>query len=71
MKGIGHRKEALALKGTGRGMDNKKSRTTKRNHDRRVDKRRRQQDQGLLNEEMYDAMVRPRNYAYHTPGGLP
>ncbi len=29
--------------GHGRGMDNKKSRTTKANHDRRVDKKRRRE----------------------------
>jgi hypothetical protein len=37
------RKDAMSFGGHGRGMDNKKSRTSKHNHDRLIDKRRRRE----------------------------
>jgi hypothetical protein len=41
----GHRREAFELGGSGRHMQNKMSKTTKRNLDRKVDKRRRRLEQ--------------------------
>jgi hypothetical protein len=40
-------RDAQVNGGYGRGMDNKKSRTTKRKHDRIVDKRRRREGKRL------------------------
>jgi len=45
----GHKKDAFIKGGWGRHMQNKISRTTKRNLDRKVDKRRRRE--GFNNEE--------------------
>ncbi len=47
-------KDATSKGGFGRGMDNKKSRTTKHNHDRRVDKRRRREEKDIIKTEVVD-----------------
>ena len=43
----GHRKDAFTKGGHGRHLQNRMSRTSKRAIDRRVDKRRRQEEQSL------------------------
>lgn len=48
---MSHKSEAQKLGGHGRGMDNKKSRTTKHNNDRTIDKRRRQNNKKEINEQ--------------------
>ncbi len=45
------RKDAFEFGGWGRGLDNKMSRVTKRNLNRRVDKRRRKAGKDIINNE--------------------
>ena len=61
------RKEAMVLGGVGRGMDNKKSRTTKHNHDRLVDKRRRIKGKKEIVEAMGNIRARLKTIAPPPP----
>jgi hypothetical protein len=47
VKTEGHRKGAFARGGSGRVLQNKMSKTTKRNLDRKVDKRRRREEKSI------------------------